>query len=132
MKTGLNHIMTLIGLSMAESSVAPEFGPYNTLMCRPGKIASFPLNASISQSGLVVAMDFYPYFVPLGSGNQTVFSIRNTATNFISLRVDYIRNMDILIVWVNGSNSPLPISVMSSIPVLRGKSKISWVVNFFQ
>ena len=108
---------------MTESSVAPEFGPYNILMCRPGKIASFPLNASISQSGLVVALDFYPYPPPFGSSYQAIFGIRNSATNFISIVCYYIRDagsLNIMITDTTHSYYLLDYTIYSSIPVLSG------------
>ena len=92
---------------MSQSSQAPEFGPYNVLMCRPGKIASFSLNAPISQSGLVIAMDFYPYSAPDGSIAQTIFSIRNTATNFVSLSCEYHRVVRILNIWLDDTSGPM-------------------------
>ena len=115
--------MIPLGLSMTESSVAPEFGPYNILMCRPGKIASFPLNASISQSGLVVALDFYPYPPPFGSSSQAIFSIRNSATNLISIVCYYDRNvgsLNIMITDTTHSYYLLDYTIYSSIPVLSG------------
>ena len=108
---------------MTESSVTPEFGPYNILMCRPGKIASFPLNASISQSGLVVALDFYPYPAPFGSSFQAIFSIRNSATNFISIVCYYIRSvgsLNIIISETANSYQLFDSTIYSSIPVLSG------------
>ena len=89
-----------------QSTKAPEFGPYNTLRCRPGQIASFPLNGSITQSGLVVAMDFYPYSAPYGSSIQAIFSIRNTETNFISLICVYDRDSSVLNIKIDPANNP--------------------------
>ena len=110
---------------MTQSIPAPSFGPYNTLMCRPGKIASFPLSGSIYNDGLIVAMDFYPYAD--GPSTQTIFSLRNTATNFISLRVDYFLSSGALNLWINPSGgSPYYVagsSIISPISIDPGKSK---------
>ena len=109
---------------MSQSSRDPEFGPYNTLMCRPGKIASFPLNTPISQSGLVFALDFYPYPAPLGSIFQTIFAIRNSATNFVSIACHYNRDDGYLnIRRTDTDNSSYDIfnsTIYNSIPVLSG------------
>ena len=98
----------LLGFDSVASSQDPAFGPYNNLMCRSGQIASFPLNASISTKGIVVAMDFFPY--PNGPTTQTIFSIRNTATNVVSLRCDYFSDTKRLNIWIN------PIFSASSTP----------------
>lgn len=94
-------------------------------MCRPGQIASFPLNSAISKNGLVVAMDFYPYSA--GAPTQTIFSIRNTATNFVSLRCDYFLSSGTLNIWINpASGAPFYVfnSIMaSSIAIKSGKYK---------
>ena len=109
---------------MSQSSQDPEFGPYNTLMCRPGKIASFPVNASISQRGLVVALDFYPYPAPFGSVLQTIFAIRNSATNFVSIVCYYNRDDGILNIKItdtdNNSYDLFNSTIYSSIPILSG------------
>lgn len=108
---------------MTESSVAPEFGPYNMLMCRSGKIASFPLNASISQSGLVVALDFYPYLPPFGTNYQAIFGIRNSATNLIPIVCYYIRDvgsLNIMITDTSNSYQLFDSTIYSSIPILSG------------
>ena len=90
------------GYSLTQSAGDPSFGPYNTLMCRPGQIASFPVNSSISKDGLVVAMDFYPY--PNGPSTQTIFSLRNTGNDFVSLRADYFMASGALNIWRNPSS----------------------------
>jgi hypothetical protein len=87
----------ILGYSASQSAQGPAFGPYNVLMCRSGKIASFPLNTSISQDGLVVAFDFYPYSG--GPMIQTIFSIRDKSTNFISLRLDYLLSPGTINIW---------------------------------
>ena len=104
--TYFSFVQLSLGLSTSLSTAAPEFGPYNTLMCRPGQIASFPLNTSISQSGLVVAMDFYPYSATSASSVQTIFSIRNTATNFISLICVYDRDLSVLNIKIDPASNP--------------------------
>ena len=93
-------------------------------MCRPGQIASFPLNAGISQTGLVIAFDFYPY--PHGSDFQTIFTIRNTATNTLSLRCAYIQNTASLMIGISeGDTSFYPLdTTASSIPIQNGNIKI--------
>ena len=90
---------SVVGYSLSQSTQTPLLGPYNVLMCRPGEIASFPLNSSITKEGLIVAMDFYPYSD--GPSTQTIFSIRNTASSFISLRVDYFLPSETLNIWIN-------------------------------
>lgn len=60
-----------------------SFAAYNILECRSNKIASFPLNATISKKGFVVAIDLYPYSG--GPALQTIFTIRNIVTNEVSL-----------------------------------------------
>ena len=67
-------------------------------MCRSGQIVSFPLNATITNKGIVVAFDFYPYTD--GPDIQTIFSIRNTVTNYVSLRVDYFKSIRSLNVYI--------------------------------
>ena len=93
-------------------------------MCRPGQIASFPLNTSISQDGLIVAMDFYPY--QKGSPTQTIFSIRNTMTNHVSLRFDYFLNNGTLNLWINPmGGSPYYVfdsTFQAAIPVIIGNN----------
>ena len=109
---------------MPESSQAPVFGPYNTLMCRPGKIASFTLNESISQRGLVVVFDFYPYPAPFGSIFQSIFAIRNAETNFVSIACYYNRdvgNLNIKIIDADGSYNIFNSTIYNSIPILSGK-----------
>ena len=106
---------------MLQSRPAPEFGPYNVLMCRPEKVVSFPLNASISHSGLVVAMGFYP---TLGTPAQPIFSIRNTATNFVSLRVEYNRELAALNIMIDDGSIQTHLfkeDTYSQIPVVSGK-----------
>ena len=112
----------LIGYSASQSTQDPSFGLYNMLMCRPGQIASFPLNSSISKSGLIVAMDIYPH--PSGSSTQTIFSIRNTETNYISLRCDYFRDSGALNIWINPVGGT-PYYVYSSSPPIINKGKHS-------
>ena len=46
-------------------------------------------------------MDFYPYPDPTRTTPQTIFSIRNTVTNVVSLRLDYFSNNRSLNVWIN-------------------------------
>ena len=75
------------GFTYGTGSTDTDFGGYNSIRCRAGQIASFKLNSSISQNGLVVAMDFYSYSI--GPANQAIFSIRDTTTNFVSLRAEY-------------------------------------------
>lgn len=70
-------------------------------MCRPDKIATFPLDAGISKKGMVVSMDFYPYPNSTRTTPQTIFSVRNTVTNVVSLRLDYFSNNQSLNVWIN-------------------------------
>ena len=65
----------------------PIFGPDNMLNCQPENIIAYPLNGSISQKGLIIAMDFYP--IDQSTTYQTIFSIRDLSDNFISLRLDY-------------------------------------------
>lgn len=93
-------------------------------MCRPGQIASFPLNTSISKSGLVVAMDFYPYSASTGSLIQAIFSIRNTENDFISLICFYDRNASVLNIKIDpASNSDYLFDAASynSISIQPGK-----------
>ena len=71
-------------------------------MCRPGKIASFPLNQTISSKGLVVAMDYYAY--PTSLDTQTIFSIRDVTTNSVILRFDHRLVSSTLNIWIN----PIP------------------------
>ena len=107
---------------MTPSAQAPNFGPYNILQCRSGQIASFSLNASIFKDGLVVAMDFYPYSGE--SAIQTIFSIRNTATGFISLRVDYHRTLgtlNILVTSIGTASYLLDETTTPLIPIISGK-----------
>ncbi len=125
----------MIGYSSSQPSQAPSFGPYNTLMCRPGQIASFPLNSSISQNGLVIVLDFYPY--PGGSSNQTIVSIRDTSTNFVSLRLDYYLPSGAVNIWVIPPNSSVGnpyyvfnTTVASSISVNSGKNRDSLSLKF--
>ena len=102
-------------------------------MCRPGQIASFPLNMAISQSGLVAAFDFYPYPPPHGSNEQAIFTIRNTATDFVSLRCVYFQNTATLNLVINeaGTESyPLDPSTASSIPIQSGKYETFFVIEF--
>ena len=93
-------------------------------MCRPGQIASFPLNASVSKGGLLVAMDTYPY--PSGSSTQTIFSIRNTETNYISLRCDYFLDSGALDIWINPVGGiPYYVYGSSSTPTInKGNSTV--------
>lgn len=108
---------------ISPSTIVPQFGPYNTLMCRPGQIASFPLNAPISQSGLVIAMDFYPYSSS-GSVIQVIFSIRNMVTNFISLNCVYHRDTSAINIGIDPINTPNYLmngGTMALVPVKRGK-----------
>ncbi len=113
----------ILGYSTSQSSQDPIFGPYNILMCRSEQIASFPLNASISQDGLVVAFDFYPYSD--GLATQTIFSIRDTGTNFISLRLDYLLSSGTLNIWRSpATGSPrylLDETITSMISISSGK-----------
>lgn len=105
-----------------------EFGPYNTLMCRPDKVASYSFRAAISKKGIVVSMDFYPYPDTTRTTPQTIFSIRNTATNVVYLRLDYFSNNRSLNVWINPvsatpSKSPyyvLSTAASASLPVSEG------------
>ena len=78
----------------SQSSIAPELGPYNTLMCRPGKIASFPLNQAISKKSLVVAMDYYSYAKTSGVEKQTIFGVRDATANKYSLRFHHNLDLD--------------------------------------
>ncbi len=111
------------GFSMSKSSQDPTFGPYNILMCRSEQIASFSVNASISQDGLVVAFDFYPYSD--GLATQTIFSIRDTATNFISLRLDYLLSSGTLNIWSSpATGTPVYLlnsTITSMISITRSK-----------
>ena len=108
---------------MSQSIPAPSFGPYNILMCRPGQIAVLPLYTPISKEGLVVAMDFYSYSD--GSSTQTIFSIRNTATNVVSLRADYFPTSGALNIWINppsgSSYYVFDSAITSSISINTGK-----------
>ena len=136
MKFGLNLLLTqtTLALSTSQSSEDPEFGPYNVLMCRPGQIASFPLNEAISQSGLVVAFDFYPYPAPHGSNIQTIFSIRNTATNFISLRCDYFQGiaaLNLLIFETSTAYYLLDANTVTSIPIQSGKLNSNFIFYYY-
>ena len=124
-KCSSSIIDPIAGYSSSYSNQDPLFGPYNMLMCRPGKIASFPLNSSISKTGLDVAMDFYPYSDE--SSIQTIFSIRNTATNFVSLRCDYFSSTGSLNIWINPNPSvgnPYYVfntATTTSVPIRNGK-----------
>ena len=94
------------------------------LTCRPGQIATFPLNGTISQSGLVVAFDLYPYPDPHGSNSQVIFSIRNTATDFVSLRCAYLRNIAALFIAISEAGAasiPFNTTAASSVPLQIGK-----------
>ena len=93
-------------------------------MCRPGQIVSFPLNAAISQSGLVVAFDFYPYPAPHGSTVQAIFSIRNTETDFVSIRCGYFQNTGTLNIAINEGGTAYHLfddATASSISIQSGK-----------
>lgn len=111
----LIDINMYLGYTIAQSGEDPQFGAYNTLMCRSGMIASFPQNASISKKGIVVAMDFIPYSGG-GSTTQTIFSIRNTLTNTVSLRADYFQSSKTLNIWINPifATSTTPYYVLNS------------------
>ena len=93
-------------------------------MCRPGKIASFLLNGTISRSALVVALDFYPYPAPLGSTFQTIFAIRNSATNFVSIACYYNRDVGNLNIKIteadNNSYDLFNSTIYNSIPIVSG------------
>lgn len=114
-----------IGFDSAAEQSDVEFGPYNSIMCRPGKIAAIPLNGSALQSGMIVAMDIYPHSA--GSNSQTIWSIRNTVTNHVSLRLDYISNK--LNVWVAplseapyyAQNAPVYSVPRGKIPIIKSE-----------
>ena len=116
------HYLSGLGLSSL-SSEYPDFGPFNSLMCRPGKIASFPFGSAIIPSGLVVAMDFYPYLA--GPDVQTIFSLRDNSSNFISLRCDYSQTNRSFNVGIQPTittpNYLFNSTMMSTIPVQVGK-----------
>jgi hypothetical protein len=106
----LSMIITFIklGFDSLISTQDVSFGPYNIVMCRPGQIASAPLNESIGKKGLIVAFDFYPY--QSTQMTQTIFSIRDTETNVISLRLDYFESNGSLDVWINPVSSTTSIT----------------------
>ena len=113
----------------SQPSIAPELGPYNTLMCRPGKIASFPLNRAISKKSLVVAMDYYSYAKTNGAEKQTVFGIRDATTNTYSLRFHHNTNVDRVNIRTTPLSANPPMSeylvlnetMYNLIPVTKGK-----------
>ena len=103
--------------------MAPEFGPYNMLLCRPGQIASFPLNGSILKGGLVVAMDIYPYWN--GSARQPIFSLRDTSQNAVSLAAFYFTATKVISmqIIVNGILTDLlNLTITSLIPLQIGNN----------
>ena len=97
------NVFIKLGFDSTVSSQDVSFGPYNILMCRKGQISSFPLNAAIIKKGLIVALDFYPYSST--QATQTIFSIRDTNTNVISLRFDYFASSGTLDIWINPVSS---------------------------
>lgn len=104
------------------------------LKCRPGKIASFPLNEAISQNGLVVAFDFYPYPALHGSNIQPIFNIRNTETNFISLRCDYFQGiaaLNLLIFETSTAYYLLDANTVTSIPIQSGKLNSNFIFYYY-
>ena len=108
----------------SQSSIAPELGPYNTLMCRPGKIASFPLNRAISKKSLMVAMDYYSYPSTSGVNLQTIFGIRDATANKYSLRFYHNTDSDTLKVGTTPLSVNPPMSeymlINETIPVTKG------------
>ena len=119
----------MAGYSTTQSAEDPTFGRYNILRCRAGQIASFPLNATISRNGLIVALDFYPYSD--GRPTQTIFSIRDTSTNTISLRLDFILTFNTINIWIEPSPASryyvFDSAITSQISIATGNNKL-----FFQ
>ena len=79
-------------------------------MCRPGKIASFPLNRAISKKSLVVAMDYYSYPSTSGVMRQTIFGIRDATANIYSLRFHHNTDLDRLNVRITPLSATPPMS----------------------
>ena len=111
-----------LGFDALVSSQDVVFGPYNILECRPGQITSFPMSANITRKGMVMATHIYPYSG--GPANQTIFSLRNAVTNYVSMQI-YFTSTGYLNVWMNptsgaysafSSNAPTPLNL--------GKSKL--------
>ena len=70
-------------------------------------------------------MDFYPY--SNGEPIQTIFSIRNTATNSTSMRGDYFLDTGALNVWINLPTNPYYVfnsTITEGINVQTGKYQI--------
>ena len=81
-----------IGTSTAETTYDPDFGPWNTVQCRSGKILVLPLNQQ-NAHGVVVAMDIFPYAG--GTYPQTLFAFRNPSNNQMSVTVELYNNFQV-------------------------------------
>ena len=91
----------MLGFIAAVESADVSFGPYNSIQCRPEQLISYSANMNIPQNGLVIAMDIYLY--SSGSANQTILSIFNKVSGFLSVRVRYLSGK--LNVWMNSTSS---------------------------
>ena len=121
-----------LGFDTSVSSQDVVFGPYNILECRPDQIMSFPMNTQIMRKGMVMATHIYPYSG--GAAAQTIFSLRNAVTNYVSMQI-YFTNTGYLNIWMNptsGSysafspNAPTPLNLgdrNTIIVVLNCKSR---------
>ena len=68
------------------STETPTFGPYNTIMCRPGTIFSYETTTSTGQ-GVIFAFDILIHSP--ATTIQNLVSVRNAASNYVSLTVYY-------------------------------------------
>ena len=91
------------GVDSTVSTQDVNFAAYNILECRVQKIASFPLNEANSKKGLVAAMDLYP--IAGGPTVQTIFSIRNTDTKYLSLQF-FFTSDGLFNIWTNPPSGP--------------------------
>jgi len=91
------HSIRQLGLSSAATTSYPNTGAYNVLYCRPGTYLSFSTGASTT-NGLVVAMNAYFYSAYVSAGNtQTIFAIRDSSTNYVSLTAELMPSSTIQI-----------------------------------
>lgn len=89
----------------------PDFGPYNVLKCRPGTLLSYsqPVPAT---NGFIASFNFKPY---TGYNNkQSIFSIRDSSTNFVSMIVLYDPTSDKIAVKTQSTSNVWTTIVTSS------------------
>lgn len=109
----LNKIIK--GTSSSDTTEDPNIGPYNVLECRPGTSVTFATGTS-TVNGLVIAMHFKP--LTGQSNTQTIWAIRNTVTNVVSLTAEFIPSTKLIKIyhnqagtWVNVISTTAPLTL---------------------